>query len=236
MNFCIKICCGYKIFTIFGYVTEPTTVSLIIARPELVRTTTTMTKSENQSDECLLELLRQGDGVSFRILYERYWDKLYTVAFQRLDDRYEAEEVVQDIYVKLWQRREGLRIETELCRYLSVAVKYEVINRLAKRSRILKSTVAVKQSLYMGNEYDLHKQIDHRRLLVEIERSIQELPDKCNIVFSLSRKEYFSHQMIASKLNISEKMVQKHIASALKTLRKKYANFLSLLLLLSSFF
>lgn len=193
-----------------------------------------MTKPKYQSDEYLLDLLKQGNEPAFRCLYERYWDKLYAIAVQRLDDQYEAEEVVQEIYIKLWKKRQELNIQTALSRYLSVAVKYEVINRLARRARILKSESAVEESLYLATDYDIHEMLDNRRLLAEIDKSIQELPDKCSIVFSLSRKEYHSHKVIAAKLNISEKMVQKHITFALKILRKKYANFLSLLLLFCS--
>jgi RNA polymerase sigma-70 factor (family 1) len=191
-----------------------------------------MTKPEIQSDEDLLGLLKLGDASAFRCLYERYWDKLYGIAVQRLDDRYEAEEVVQDIYVKLWKKREGLEVKTALSRYLSVAVKYEVINRLAKRARILRTELAVEESLYLNSDHDIHEKIDKKRLLMEIDKSIQELPGKCCIVFSLSRKEYLTHQMVAQKLNISEKMVQKHITFALKTLRAKYANFLNIFLFL----
>jgi RNA polymerase sigma-70 factor (family 1) len=189
-----------------------------------------MTEPYNPSDQCLLEQLKTGDSSAFKTIYNKYWDKLYGIALNRLSDSYEAEEVVQDIYVKLWNNREKLTIETEFSRYLSGAVKYEVINRLAKRARILNSVEKVTEAFYLTDNEDIHHRIDLKNLLNDVDQTILNLPSQCKIVFSLSRKEHYTHQMIANKLGISEKSVQKHITVALKILRKKYSSFLTLIL------
>jgi RNA polymerase sigma-70 factor (family 1) len=182
-----------------------------------------MAKLLTQSDEYLLDLLKAGDNVAFKTLYDKYWDKLYCIAFGRLKDSFEAEGVVQDVYTRLWKNRDKLIVETELNRYLAVAVKYEVINRLAKRARTLNSTARVTENLYAVTEHDIHDRIDLKNLLKEVNETILCLPPQCRIVFTMSRKEHCSHNEIAEKLQISEKTVQKHITLALKTLRGKYA-------------
>lgn len=191
-----------------------------------------MVKTSTQSDQYLVELLRANDSEAFSILYDKYWDKLYSIAFNRLQDRFEAEEVVQDIYTRLWKNREKLVIETEFSRYLSGAVKLEIINRLAKRARVLERVGQVAQRMYLVNDYDIHDRIDLQRLLNDVDQTIQALPKKCRIVFVMSRKEHLSHGAIAERLQISEKTVQKHITFALRTLREKYANLFYLLLFL----
>src|SRR5690606_36334487 len=110
---------------------------------------------------------------------------------------FEAEEVVQDIYARLWKNRKKLAVETEFRRYLSGAVKLEVNNRLAKRARVLERVRQVEQSMYVVNEYDIHDRIDLQRLLNDVDQSIQALPKKCRIVFVMSRKQHLSHSAIA---------------------------------------
>jgi len=195
-----------------------------------------MAKLFTKSDHSLLHLLRAGDCKAFRLLYDRYWDKLYSIALWRLGDSYEAEEVVQDIYTRLWRNREKLAVETEFSHYLTRAVKFEVINRLAKRAKIADDVLQVERAMYVVNEYDIHDRIYFRSLLDNIDQTIETLPEKCRVVFTLSRKEHLSQKCIAEHLEISEKAVQKHISFALKTLREKYANIFYTLFLLFLFF
>lgn len=183
-------------------------------------------KFSTLSDPCLVELLRSSDNKAFGILYDMYWDKLYSIALNRLQDSFDAEEVVQDIYTRLWKNREKLVVETEFERYLSGAVKLEVINRLSKRARVSAHVRQVRQNMYLIDDRDIHQRIDLRCLLNDVDQTIQTLPKKCRIVFNLSRKRHLSHRTIAEQLQISEKTVQKHITSALKTLREKYAGHL----------
>ena len=176
------------------------------------------------SDKSLLNLLKRGDERAFKFLYDKYWDKLYNLALYRLDDQFEAEEVVQDIYTNLWKNKEKLNIETEFSRYLSGAVKFETINRLMKRICKQKSVDHVAKTLYMTDDYDVHDKIDLQSLLNHVDETIQTLPAKCKVVFTMSRNEYRSHKMIAEQLQISEKTVQKHITFALKLLRERHTS------------
>src|SRR5882757_8058714 len=87
------------------------------------------------SDARLAELLKTDGEPVFRVLYERYWDKIYIIARHRLQDRTEAEEVVQDIFLRLWHRRFEMQLTKGFDNYFMAAAKFEVINRIARKAR-----------------------------------------------------------------------------------------------------
>ena len=84
-------------------------------------------------DEELLLLLQTGDHTAFREIYKRYWDKLLYIAGKKLDDFSEADSIVQDVFVDLWHRRETLEVRQQLAGYLVVAVRYRILNFLARQ-------------------------------------------------------------------------------------------------------
>src|SRR5690606_25447614 len=88
---------------------------------------------ELYTDFELADLLNQGDESAFRHLYDKYWDKLFVMASNRLDDPTEGEEVVQDIFFNLWKKRETFKLQRGFDNYFAIALKYEVITRRAKR-------------------------------------------------------------------------------------------------------
>lgn len=172
-------------------------------------------------DTELLNGLRENDHEAFRYLYEKYWDKLYVVARKRLDNTWEAEEIVQDVFCKLWRRRETLSLKGGFENYLAVAVKFEVINRFAKRAH----AAAYRQHLelrYSEADQDMLRQLDFDELQRRLETTIQTLPAKCSIVYRLSREQGFSNRQIAEELNISIKTVEGHLSRALKALRSVF--------------
>lgn len=85
------------------------------------------------TDEQLLDFVAKGDHIAFNEIYERYWDRLLSVAVNRLDNEEDAEECVQDVFLSLWNRRETTKLKYKLSTYLWAAVKYQIINRLNTR-------------------------------------------------------------------------------------------------------
>lgn len=86
-----------------------------------------------QTDMELAALLQTGDEGAFKAIYQKYWDKLLVIAGKRLGDIDDAEEAVQEIFLNLWKRRERFELKVGFENYFAVAVKFEVINRLAKK-------------------------------------------------------------------------------------------------------
>ncbi len=181
------------------------------------------------SDQELAALLKEGDGDAFEIIYKKYWDKLLVVAGKRLHDLEEAEEVVQDIFLNLWKRREKFSLNIGFDNYFAVAVKYEIINRLAKRSREYNRNKQFSQGLTEKTEMQ-DVRFDFELLQRQLESTISHLPPKCQLVFRMSRRKEYTNRVIAQKLNISEKAVEKHITNALKTLRTIFKHYLTIFL------
>jgi len=173
-------------------------------------------------------LATEGESV-FRVIYERYWDKIYVMASHRLNDKTEAEEVVQDIFCNLWRKRQTLVLTRGFSNYFAVAVKFEVINRLAKKDRATAYEKELARALSQADE-TLLRQLDYNELQHQFQLTVNALPEKCRIIFKLQHENGYSLQEIADELNISTKTVESHLTRARKTLRGAFGNFLGLML------
>lgn len=166
----------------------------------------------------LLTRLYNSDQQAFTDIYNLYWKKLFFVAAHKLHNLSEAEELVQDIFLDLWNRRHELQIQGNLSSYLAVCVKYKVINVLAKRNlkaryqqhAYLTSSLADQSTIQTLQLEELKKQ-----LMAETNK----LPHKCRLVFELSRNDGYTQKQIANRLRISEKTVEAHLSRALRALR-----------------
>ncbi|SEP29874.1 RNA polymerase sigma-70 factor [Mucilaginibacter sp. OK283] len=181
-----------------------------------------LTLTKPYTDQQLLDLIRTDDRGAFTELYNRYWDKTYAVALHRLDDEHEAEEVVQEVFLSIWQRRATLQLTHTVATYLSVAVKYKVINHLAKQHRrqLQHDELTITSPVVADSTADWLHEKELRQLL---EKTVSQLPEKCRIVFLLSRDENKTYAEIAAELNISQKTVEAHMSKALRELRETLA-------------
>ncbi|WP_298737974.1 RNA polymerase sigma-70 factor [uncultured Chitinophaga sp.] len=190
-----------------------------------------MTSYLKLSDQDLAALLREGDEAAFKAVYQQYWDKLLALAGRRLGNIDEAEDVVQDIFLHLWKRRESFELKVNFEHYFAVAVKFEVINRLAKRSREQERDHAFAKET-PGHQAPLLPAFDLEQLQKQLEATISTLPPKCQLVFRMSRRTDYTNKKIAEQLHISEKAVEKQVTRALKLLKSRFGPMLTLALLL----
>lgn len=185
---------------------------------------------ERLKDNELTALLKQGDENAFQLIYNRYWSRMYAAASKRLNDPAEAEELVQDIFLGLWRRRETFELRAGFDQYLGVAVKFEVITRRAKR---VKEQAAIGELAARAQTHDrATAQMEMTELWKQLEQTVNSLPPKCKLVFKLSRQHHYSNKETAAVLNISEKAVEKHITTALKVLRARLGSHYSTVLCL----
>jgi RNA polymerase sigma-70 factor (family 1) len=175
-----------------------------------------MLKYPDCPDQDLLHLLKTGDGKAFTELYNRYWHKLLVVATNKIKDVEEAEEIVHDIFVALWNRRETLQITSDFGVYLAVSVKYRVMKVLAKRYQQRNYAATAELSL---SDNCTQEWLQFSELQSQLGKLIAALPEKCQLVYKLSRESGFTQKQIAQELHISEKTVEAHLTKALKTLR-----------------
>jgi RNA polymerase sigma-70 factor (ECF subfamily) len=180
------------------------------------------------SDAQLAELLKTDGEPVFRVLYERYWDKIYIIARHRLQDRTEAEEVVQDIFLRLWRRRIELQLSKGFDNYFMVAAKFEVINRIARKARA--SAFEKDMALALSTvDITTIQELDYNELNERFQLTVNALPQKCRIVFRLQHDQGYSQQEIADELGIATKTVEAHLARARKVLRDQFGHLLGLL-------
>ncbi|PRD57163.1 RNA polymerase sigma-70 factor [Sphingobacterium gobiense] len=172
--------------------------------------------------------LHQDDESAFTEIYNRFWKKLFTIAANRIGNLEEAEEIVQDIFTSLWNKRSDMVLRSDLASYLAVSVKYRVIKSM---DRQYNEKRYVDSLLGTGLVDDSTQQkLAFEELQNELEKHIQMLPEKCQLVFRLSRQDGYSQKKIADELGISEKTVEAHLGKAFKRLRARLAGFLTTLL------
>lgn len=184
-----------------------------------------MTGYEQYSDGDLVLLLNNSDQRAMTEIFERYWQKLLAVALNRLDKLEEAEECVQDVFIRLWNLRVNLDIKYSLYTYLSAAVRYRVFDVLDMQHRragmtmlAIDKAAEIVSDANMPDAYLLEKE-----LLEQIATITDRLPEKCRIVYRMSREDGQSNKQIANELEISEKTVEAHLTKATKRIRCELA-------------
>lgn len=165
----------------------------------------------------LLNRLKDGDELAFKEIYNNYWKFLFNLAVQKVKTTEIAEEIVQNIFIDLWENRETRNINN-IKAYLSGAVRYGVINYIKNQlvQEKYKEYTAQKETGFETIESVYHlKELNSR-----IEIGISTLPLKTQSIFRLSRFELLSNKEIAKNFNISEKAVEYHITQSLKSLKR----------------
>jgi len=175
------------------------------------------------TDEQLAELVRSGDEPAFTALYDRYWKKLLLKGYLLLGSTEDAEELVHDIFVTLWKKRERVVIRETFHGYISAMLQYAAFKILAERKRKweLRSSLELPEVA----DHSTQQWLDFEYLRSELETAIRQLPDKCRLVFELSRKEGLSDQEIAKQMEISINTVKTQKRRALEKLKTSLNSF-----------
>lgn len=161
--------------------------------------------------------LREHDADAFTEIYNAYWEKLLAIAYNRLSDLQAAEDIVQDVFASLWHHREDAAI-TNAGAYLATAVKYKILDR-ARREKLLRQY----QQLY-GATVPLaaaspEASLQYKHIQELYQREVNNLPEKCQLIFRYSREQGMPVKKIAQELNISPKTVENQITKALHHLK-----------------
>lgn len=176
-----------------------------------------MLNIEMEDNELIL-LLKQSNKDAFTTLYNKYWKQVYNFSRLYLTDKESAKEVVQEVFIKIWESRDFMRQEDNFKGLLFIITRNLIFNQHRKslNEDFYKMTVISA----MENSYDIEEEIEAKNLSDYIDLLINELPLRRREIFNLSRKENKSYKEIAELLHISEKTVENQISEALKYLRK----------------
>lgn len=168
-----------------------------------------------ETEQQIIEGIRKGDETCFQRVFDTYYGKLCDYAFTLLRDTDEAEDAVQSMFLKIWEKRENLMITQNLKSYLYRAIHNYCLNQLDHRG--------IKQKHFEISSYQASDIQQPEIFTGELENSIrsiiEQLPQQCRIIFKMSRYEELRYAEIAQKLGISVNTVENQISKALKILR-----------------
>ena len=176
------------------------------------------------SDELLVKLLRVDDEGAFREIYKRYLRPLNRVALNKLKSSEEAEEILQETFLQLWEKRNTQNIDN-LKAYLFASLKYQIIDHY--KAQILAerySDFIFSKDLQPENLSE--SEMNFQEIIAIFEKSLHDLPQKTSQIFRMSRLENKTTREISETLHVPERTVEYHITQSLKSLRLQLKDFL----------
>ncbi|SHM77903.1 RNA polymerase sigma factor [Mucilaginibacter sp. OK098] len=190
-----------------------------------------MTNYSKLTDTELAALLKEGDHPAYTEIYNRYKFILHAHAVNKLREREEARDIIQEVFTYLWSKHEVIQFSGSLSGYLYGAIRHAILNKVTRKQVQEKYFDSIKAFAMQGDVVTDHL-IRENQLKYYIEKEILLLPRKMREVFEMSRKEYLTHKEIAWKLEISEQTVSKQITNALKILKVKLGILIYLFLMM----
>ena len=185
-------------------------------------------------NESIGTLLGQKDETAFEQVFKTYFKRLHAYAFTILKNEVEAEEMVQQVFFKLWERNESLSLSGSVSAYLYRAVHNESLNYIKHQK--VRSNHQLHVAYSMKNEVEHPaKKVMAGELEKKIHTALNELPEQCRTIFQMSRFDELKYREIADKLGISVKTVENQMGKALRLLREKLVDFLIFILLFIHF-
>ncbi len=188
------------------------------------------------SDIELVERLQKGDVKAFDLIYEKYSGKLYAFALKYLRSIDETEELVQSVFLKLWENHKNLKKESSFKSYL-YTIAYNDICKLFRKRNYNQKFIA--DTLYENSQSSLEAEdgIDYQSVLERVQQIVDKLPERQKNIFLKSRQEGKSTKEIAEEVGLSPGTVDNYISESLKFIRSRLKNeSLPVLLFLALFF
>ena len=189
-----------------------------------------MLKKIEYTDEELLALLPTDGESAIDLIFRKYYSFLCKSVYRIISDTQITEDLAQEVFYEVWRKREHLKINTSLKAYLKRAALNKALNYIRDQKIDFRNAPA-KEEL-VSKQDSIVQELAADNLQEEIDTAIDNLPERCRLVFVLSRFEEMSYRQIAEQLNISMKTVENQISKALKSLRIALADHLPLSLLL----
>jgi len=173
---------------------------------------------ELYDEPTLLLKIADGDETAFRQLFNQYWDNIYGVAFTFTKSPVLAEEMVQDVFVKIWINRQQLPQVKKFSDYLFIIARNHIFSVL--RKKIYEEPFSDHLKNYFREASNLpDQQLLYRDAENLLQEALAQLPPQQHLIYCLSRKDGLNQDEIASKLNISKNTVKSHMSKALQFLR-----------------
>jgi RNA polymerase sigma-70 factor, ECF subfamily len=189
---------------------------------------------DSQPEQKWVKAVRRGEKEAFKLIFVKYYDHLIRFAFRYLKSVTEAENVVQDVFLSIWEKKEGWHVDGTLKTYLFRAVKYKAMDQL--RHEEVKRRYAEEQSFLDRKPENpaayIERKMDEEKFIRATQNAIEELPERTRIIYKMSRIEGLTYNEIADVLEISPKTVESHISRGLDNLRCSLSKYMSVILMM----
>ena len=176
------------------------------------------------SDKELAYLLKDSDETAFTEIYNRFYGILYRHAYKSLPDAEALKDVLQEVFVYLWNNRDSINPEDNLAAYLYTAVRNKILNNFRHLKIKNDYIISFQNYLDTNKQPEADEAIRIKQLIAIVEAEVAMLPTQMRLIFQMSRNNNLSHQEIADQLNISVLTVRKQVNNSLKILRLKLGN------------
>ncbi len=185
---------------------------------------------QQYTDSELVENIRHGDIKSFEQVFTLYGDRLIRYAFSILKDNDEAQDLVQQLFIVLWTKREQMDVNTSLKSYLYKSVYNAALNKIKQRN-VRESYAQYVNYTADGKTQAASFAIENKEIRMAIENAVNDLPEQCRIIFRMSKFDLLKYQQIADQLGLSVKTVENQMGKALKHMRLRLSEYLPAIIL-----
>lgn len=194
-----------------------------------------MNKAYLSEDKTLVSRLKRGDMLAFDEIYNKYKNRLFNFALKLVKSEKDAEDIIQEVFVKLWQSRDNINQEQSFKSYLFTISYNTTVSLIRKNIKNIEFVESIKNMQVPEAVNNTLASIEYKELNKKLKETVDKLPTRQKEVYLLSREEELSYAEIAQKLNISVNTVENHMAKALKTIRDTIGktHLLSVLLFIS---
>ncbi len=175
-------------------------------------------------DPELIKLLKKGDMTAFNAIYTRYCHRIHEFVFMYLKQEEDTEEIVQEVFVKIWQSRDKIDIFASFESFLFTIAYNATISLLRKRMSDNKSREYLKSLQQIDTTDQITSELNFKELNQKVQSLLEKLTSRQKEIYLLSREEGLTHKEIAEKLSISENTVNNHLVTTLRYLKSHIDN------------
>ena len=171
-------------------------------------------------DQLFRKVIHENSYKDFETIYKHYYEFLCHYAWKFVNEKELAEEVVSEVFYKLWKNKNKINVKTSFRSYIFIAVRNQAFDYLRKVKKInyIEDTEALRSG--MTDRHSPLEEVIFNEIYINLEKAIENLPHQCRMIFRMSRDEGLRYREIAEQLNISIKTVETQMGRALKKLRK----------------
>lgn len=175
---------------------------------------------------------KTNEELAFELLFRRYYIRLCSFANKFLADSTESEEIVQEVFLSIWKRRDELKLDDKIRPYLFKSVQNLCFNFL-EHQKVVNSYYSVIELVYrnQANDFNTYESVLYAEFQQRVDQSINSLPEQCRLIFNLSRQEGLKYAEIAGQLGISVKTVETQMTRALSRLKTELRDYLVILMI-----